>query len=201
MDAVIITHEHADHLHGIDELRSLSHFQGKTLPLFATEKLREHIKKSFSYIFTEGGNTGVSRPKLEFQEDLKASDSSWNELKVRGVPIEYISLPHGKTWSLGLIFAAEAAYIIDCHEIPAAALERLTQAKLKVLIIDCVRPHKHATHLTVEKALDYIEAIRPERAYLTHIGHELEHDKLIKMTKERFSFPVSPAYDGLEIFW
>ena len=196
IDFVIVTHEHADHLHGIDDLRPLSYFHGKDIPLYAPPKLAEQIHLRFPYIFRPqpqviGG--GIPKIKLgvitEFMKPIHLEQDMFT----------FFMLPHGLTQTLGFLYQCgntTLAYIIDCHEIPSNVLKLLQQNRPNYLIIDCVTPNPHDTHLSKELCFSYIDEIKPINAGLIHMGHHLKHQTLETECHKRFGPNIGPVYDG-----
>jgi phosphoribosyl 1,2-cyclic phosphate phosphodiesterase len=189
LDAVVITHEHADHLHGIDDVRPFCFEQ--PLPLFSHEKVIEKMKVRFPYLFRPPHPRAGSIPLIQTNPV-----SLTTPFPILNIPFEFFLLPHGPYSTLGFV-QNRFAYLIDCSEIPDPILKRLKQKKLELLIIDCVRKNPHRTHLNVQKAFDFIALINPQRAGLIHMGHELEHDELKKAAEQRFNSNVFPLFDGM----
>jgi phosphoribosyl 1,2-cyclic phosphate phosphodiesterase len=201
IDAAIITHDHADHVHGIDDLRPLCFNPPKTIPIIAETNCSEILKTSFPYIFKASEMFSKERPVLgggipDLQ--LKVLDIKPGELKaldVEGEEITFFLLPHGYTSSLGIIHE-DFAYIADCFKVPDNIVDELSKRSLSYLLINCLQEKSHETHLTVEKSFRYIDQIKPKEAGLVHMNHELSHDYLEKKAEEHFQFQVAPVYDG-----
>lgn len=201
IDFVIMTHEHADHLHGIDDLRPLTFAPVKReLNLYCNQATCEIIEKKFDYIFMKrdpkknpiiGG--GIPRLQLNTVELLK-------EVTIDGVEFFFFNYPHGYGQTMGFIHQG-LAYIVDCMEIPTELLGLLKKKKIKLLILDCLQRGAHATHLSVGRSFDYIREINPERAGLIHIGHDLFHRELLKLAVDQFGPKVFPLYDQLKLFY
>tara|TARA_B100000886_G_scaffold333425_1_gene287456 strand:- start:313 stop:1134 length:822 start_codon:yes stop_codon:yes gene_type:complete len=200
-DFAIITHDHSDHLHGIDDLRPFTFLpKRRSMPVFSSNIHIPRISSRFDYIFKReelfnkrNPYRGGGLPLLNLHS-LDELSSFFPDLEV-----EYFHLPHGTGFTSGLIFSKRFAYIIDCHEIPATALQKLQDLKLKCLVIDCLQINDHPRHLTVEKSFNYIEKIKPTKAYLIHMNHDLSHRKLDEMARKRFGNTVFVSYDGLSI--
>ncbi len=184
LDAVLWTHGHADHLHGLDDLRAFS--WNKPLPGYASNDTADEIYTRFDYLWKKtqkgGGKARIDLTRVNPGETVRIG-----QLKI--IPIPVI---HGKLsvygWRCGPI-----AYITDASEIPEESYALLKN--LKILVLGALRFKAHSTHFTVEQALEEIKKIRPQRAYLTHISHEMSHRQLQRGTP-RFVFP---ARDGLSI--
>lgn len=198
IDAAVITHNHADHLHGIDDLRPLCFGSTpKVIPVYTDEFYEKDLYRRFSYIFNHqkhlpniGG--GIPRLKLEVIE-------AGNLTPICGQEFEFIKLPHGHIYSLGFLVNQKFAFLGDCHEVPEEVIEKLKNLDLELLLIDCVVNAPHQTHLWVERSFEYISKIRPAQAGLIHMGHHLEHFALLERAKKIFDFPVYPVYDRQRI--
>ena len=194
VDAVIITHEHADHLHGIDDLRPLCFIPpSKRIPIYTANSVAGTITDRFPYIFKPQKTViGGGIPLLDLYPVNEGKKS------IQGEEFSFFMLPHGAGKSMGFIHG-KFAYLIDCHVIPDKIVEKLRKLKLDFMLIDCVRRQVHQTHLNVELAFNYIKRISPKRAGLIHMAHQLDHYKLEKEADDFFDFPVFPVYDGQQI--
>lgn len=189
IDAVLFTHPHADHIHGIDELRSFNYTQKSAIPIYGNEWTTTELKKKFDYIFEPTfKRKGGGIPKLV----MHTFDSKSQDLEVSGISVIPISVMHGSKESVGYRIQS-VAYITDCSYIPPGSYERLKD--LAVLVLDCVRLKPHDTHLNLQRALEVIARIKPKKAYLTHLGHEFDYQDW----KKRLPKQVFLAYDGLKI--
>lgn len=201
IDFVIMTHDHADHLHGIDDLRPLTFGPPvKEIPIYTNQQTLESIEKRFDYIFRKrdlnknpilGG--GIPRLNLNTVELEK-------NIVIDGEEFFFFNYPHGHDSTMGFIHQG-LAYIVDCMEIPDQLLATLQKKKIHLLILDCLQRARHSTHLTVEKSFDYIKKLNPERTALIHIGHDLSHIELSKMAEQQFGKKVFPLYDQLKLFY
>ncbi|MDX2033380.1 MAG: MBL fold metallo-hydrolase [Blastocatellia bacterium] len=187
VDALLITHCHADHAYGLDDLRPINFKHGAT-PVYASEITWQGLRRVFSYIFDRthvGGGLAQVVPLL--------ISEPFETCGLRVTPIPVI---HGKLEVTGYRFsdgAREMAFITDCNRIPEASLELLRG--LDLLIIDALRFKPHPTHLHMEQTLAYIAEVRPRRALLTHIGHDIGYAAVGPTLPEG----VEIAYDGLKI--
>lgn len=200
IDAVLITHAHVDHLFGLDDIRRINTIQGgKTMPLYASERAIADINRIFEYIF-KPNVPGTYRPKLELRPcetpfEIPQPEENGPSLKITPFPII-----HGWSTMQGFRFdynGRSIAYIPDCNEFPKESAD--IAHGVDVMIIDTLRYRPHPTHLTVEQSLATIATIAPKRAFLTHIGHDLDHEKLTNELKSAGRSNILPAYDGLEI--
>jgi phosphoribosyl 1,2-cyclic phosphate phosphodiesterase len=199
LDGVIITHEHADHLHGLDDLRPLSLFQQKDLPLWTSSLCAGHMRRRFSYAFAaEEKNraltTGGGIPTLTLHElSLKKT------VTLAGIDFIFFALPHGHTTTLGFT-TNHFSYLIDCHEIPEGIFPLLENTE--TLIIDCVRLKPHHTHLYWEKTLQYVQQIQAKRSYIIHMGHDFTHEEWNDMCSEaplKKGHSLEASFDQMQI--
>ncbi len=184
IDAVLFTHPHADHIHGIDELRAFNMLQKNAIPCYGSPFTIERIKSMFDYIFTENEYDGW-KPRL----DTRVISSPFTISDVEVVPVEIF---HGHTTITGFRIG-DMAYLTDCSGIPEASMKDLKD--LKLLIIGALRHKPHPSHFSLSEALEASRRIGPERTVLTHLGHNLDY------TVESDNLPphVELAYDGMEI--
>ena len=206
LDAVIITHGHADHTHGIDELRPLTYIRSfkklPILPLFCSKICAGILKQKFSYIFDSNYNNGLKIlgggiPLLSLCP-IKLEKRKWTEVKICGLKINFFLCPHGHGQSMSFA-TSNFAYIVDCHQIPSSSVKLLKKKKLKMLMIDCLQKKVQNTHLTMQQSFDYIKEIRPKNALLFHMNHDLSHQFLEDQIKKNFlkrDTKVVPAEDN-----
>jgi phosphoribosyl 1,2-cyclic phosphate phosphodiesterase len=185
---VVYTHEHADHVFGLDDLRLMQFYLGGPVPLYCEQRVEDRIRKSFDYAFktTDGLHRGAI-PQLAFRPiDLQPFDAL-------GVQITPLRLEHGpETPVLGFRFG-NVAYCTDTCGIPPESMDLLTG--LDVLILDCLRREPHVTHFGLDQSLAVIEKLQPRRALFTHMSHDLDHEA----TNALLPAGVELAYDGLEV--
>jgi phosphoribosyl 1,2-cyclic phosphate phosphodiesterase len=198
IDFVIITHDHADHLHGIDDLRPFSFGPPpRKICVYTHSAAKDAIEERFPYIFKNqlpviGG--GIPQLKLIAAELLKPVD-------IEGEEFFFFTYPHGHGKTMGFIHE-NFAYIVDCAELSPDLIKILKERKLELLIIDCLQIKPHATHLSVDKCFDYIKAIAPKRAGLIHMSHhDLNHRSLASLAQANFGNSVFPLYDQLKLFY
>lgn len=193
--AVIITHDHADHTHGMDDLRPFGFKSKSALPVYTDASAAKDLTRKFPYIFDrhnyfqDKAVLGGGIPLLDLKVTQEGKET------ILGEDFYFLSLPHGHENTLGVLHQ-KLAYIVDCREIPERALKILSDAKLEVLVIDCLRPSPHQTHLHLDLTLEYIEKIRPKIAILTHLGHEWDYLELTRELKKRGVKNTFPALDG-----
>jgi len=184
LDAVFWTHAHADHLHGIDDLRGLS--RKRPVQGYASGKTAKEIRTRFDYLWRHT-QRGGGKPRIDLH-----TVNPGEIIKIGNTDFVPVPLKHGKLDIFGWRFGP-AAYITDTNHIPGKSYRLLKD--IKVLIIGALRFKEHSTHLTVERALEEIKKIKPDTAYFTHISHEVSHKDLLKAVPAG----VQPAYDNLVI--
>ncbi len=199
IDFAFITHDHADHTHGIDDLRPLTFPpNGSSIPIYTYKDCAAQLTEKFSYIFKaheNRPNIGGGIPRLSLEEVPKKG-----LMTIQGEEFEFLMLNHGYTQTLGIIHG-KMAYIIDCHELSSEQIQLLKDRNLDLLILDCVTNHEHKTHLWQERSFDYISQIAPKECGLIHMNHALEHEKLKLDAQNTFSFPVYPTFDSQVLYY
>ena len=186
LDAILITHCHADHVFGLDDIRPLN-FRYGAMSVFANDIAWKDLRRIFQYIFTPT-HFGGGLPQLVPHTVVNGASFCIGE-DITVTPIEVI---HGKLPVIAYRFN-DFAYATDLKTIPKDSLERLRN--LDVLVLDCVRIKPHATHLCLEEALNYIADLKPKRAYLTHLNHDIMHERDQYMLPENVFF----GYDELVV--
>lgn len=192
LDAVVFTHEHADHTHGIDDLRPMVIQHRRRIPVFADAQTLHMLKTRFSYCFE-------TPPGSEYPPILTGhliDDKRKFEIEGPGgiIPFQPFGLHHGKIEALGFRIE-DFAYSPDVSAIPEAAARHLDG--LDCWVIDALRYTPHPTHFSLSDALDWIGRKAPQRAVLTDLHCDLDYDTLRGEIPTR----VEPAYDGLMIEW
>lgn len=193
LSALLLTHAHADHLHGLDDLRALT--QRKSLPVYALGAVNRELRHRFDYIFKEHGEGG-GIPSLELRDIEPAHPFSVAGLDILPVPVK-----HGSRDILGFRLG-RFAYLTDCSSIPDASLALL--GGLEVLVLDGLRDRPHSTHFSIKEAVLAAGRICPGNAYLTHLCHEVSHvraEGLCRVYAREAGVRedlVEPAWDGLE---
>jgi len=189
IDAVLYTHEHADHVMGIDDLRIFSVRRRAPLPLYGPPETLDRLRSSFRYIFDDAMRPyeGTSKPSLE----LHALEPDRVET-VAGIELLPLAFRHGHLRVYGYRLGS-LAYITDAKSVPEAERDRLQG--LEVLVLNALWWRPHPTHLSIAEAVTTAQALGARRTYLTHLTHETGHADLAGRLPEG----IEPAYDGLTV--
>ncbi len=190
LDAVLYTHEHADHIHGIDDLRPLVILMRRRIPVYADRVTSEVLQMRFGYCFQSPA--GSSYPPILEMRHLQPNVTTI--VQGPGGPVEALPfrMIHGDIDALGFRFG-RIAYAPDVSEMPEESFSHLEG--LDVLILDALRYTPHPTHLSVSEALAIIDRVKPKRAILTNLHTDLDYETL----RRELPPQIEPAYDGLEI--
>lgn len=185
LDAIVFTHEHADHIMGLDDVRAFNFRQKASIPIYASAPAMSAIHRCFDYIF----NGREPQSAVARLDTNTVGDRSFDLFGLEFTPIRLL---HGRDLIYGFRFG-RAAYLTDHSEIPLESLEQLSG--LDVLFLDALRHKPHPTHSTVERSIEYVKKLAPERAFFTHICHDLGHSR----TEGDLPPHIRLAYDGLQI--
>ena len=185
---MLYTHEHADHLHGLDDVRLFPFMLGHPMPIYATEVVEKRIRRVFDYAFEAREQT---HPGAVPQLELKTIDDS--PLDILGAMLLPVPLIHGPYCRVFGYRIGNVAYCTDTNQIEPSSMAMLEG--LDVLVLDALRTSSHPTHFSVSEALEVIERLQPKKAYLTHLSHELDYRTFSRELPEG----VALAYDGLRI--
>jgi phosphoribosyl 1,2-cyclic phosphate phosphodiesterase len=194
ISAVVYTHAHADHIFGLDDVRRYNTVSGKPLPIYASPTTMTTLRSVFPYAFVPPPPPAPpgSKPKDAIYRPELTPVLIEGPFELFGQRWEPVELPHGRVKVLGYR-VGNFAYCTDCNDVPAAARERLKG--LDTLMIDGLRPRPHPTHLSHEQALGIIADLKPRRAFLTHLSHDMKHEEIEAMLPAH----VRVAYDGMKI--
>jgi phosphoribosyl 1,2-cyclic phosphate phosphodiesterase len=189
VDAVVFTHDHADHIHGIDDIRAVTVRRDAPLPMYASAEVLQRLAQRFPYIFDESMRPlpGTSKP-----EGRAHVITDGETVSIGDIAVTAIAVPHGHV----TVFAyrmGNLAYITDAKSVPPPVIERLRG--VRVLVLNALFHTEHPTHLSIPEAMRVAAAVGAERTFLTHLTHESFHADL----EAELPRGVSPAFDGLVI--
>jgi phosphoribosyl 1,2-cyclic phosphate phosphodiesterase len=187
VDAVVYTHEHADHLHGIDDLREINRVTKDWLPIWAAPHVLDAIRRRFDYMFKEENRPGP----IVWAPLLKPFEIN-GPFQIKDVPVVPFVQDHGYTTSLGLRFGdfAYSTDVVNLDEAAFAALEGV-----HTWVVGCLAHDPHPTHAHVAKVIEWIARVRPRRTILTHLGSYVDYATLAGLLPDG----AVPAHDGLVI--
>lgn len=188
LDAVVFTHAHADHILGFDDVRRFNIVQKNRIPAYASSGTMPDLHRIFDYIITNK-EVGVYRPKIDFCEIS-------GEFTIGEIVVTQFAVDHGPKPTSGYRFDAEGksfGYVPDCLAMGDEVVNLLTG--IDVMVLDALRYKRHPTHLSVDESVKLLERIGAKRSILTHLGHDLDHDKLSAYLPDG----MLPAYDGMEL--
>ncbi|MEO6443836.1 MAG: MBL fold metallo-hydrolase [Gemmatimonadaceae bacterium] len=189
VDAVFFTHDHADHIHGIDDVRAITVRQRAALPMYAEPEVLERLSQRFPYVFDPRMRPlpGTSKPEASAHA-IRDGDV----VQVGDASVEAIGLPHGAMRVLAYR-VGPLGYVTDAKSVPPEAIERLRG--VKVLALNALFRRPHPTHLSIDEAVEVAAAIGAERTFLIHLTHETSHAEL----EAELPAGVRPAHDGLVV--
>jgi len=189
VDAVLYTHGHADHTHGIDDLRAITAREGTHLPVYGARDTLHGLARKFAYIFDDAIKPlpGTTKPQARAIE-LVAGETT----RIAGVNVTAVPVPHGPVTVFAYRIGA-LAYVTDAKRVPPESIALLHGAR--VLVVNALFRRPHPSHLSLEEALHVAEAVGAERTYLTHLTHDNFHAALAA----ELPAGVEPAYDDLTI--
>lgn len=186
VDAILYTHEHNDHVVGLDDIRPYNFAQKGELPLYGLPRVMQELKDRFKYVFAEKRYPGAPQA-------IGYNISGQESLHLHGMHIQPIEVIHGRLPILGYRFE-NIAFITDASALEPSELEKLRG--LEVLVINALRHEQHPAHFNLEEALAVIKELKPSRAFITHVSHYMgKYENWVQMLPAE----VYPAYDGLVI--
>lgn len=192
IDGVLYTHSHADHLHGIDDLRDLNRLSGHPLDIYATADTAAVIRQRFPYLVVEKNhiNNPMFRPSMIINE-IEDGKSFY----IKNLKITPITLTGHPVHSTGYIFNdGEIVYIADCKGISETGLAQIKQ-RPQLLVLPLTTPEGQTTHMGLDKLLEYVNIIKPYKTIINHMAIECDYDAINALTP----FDVMPAYDNMAV--
>jgi phosphoribosyl 1,2-cyclic phosphate phosphodiesterase len=186
LDAVLLTHAHADHVSGLDDLRPLNFAQRRAIPLYGSATTLGAVCERFDYAFN-GGSAGSTRPALELVEIPNVGP-----FRIGSVEAMAFDVQHG-TWTITGFRIGRLGYVTDASHIPPASLAHLRE--LDVLVLNALRLTAHPTHFSVDEARRIVEELRPQRTLLVHMTHDIDHETINATLPANMRL----AYDGLVV--
>ena len=185
LDAVVFTHEHKDHIAGLDEVKSFNFFNKMRMPVYATERVQEAIKREFAYIFSEEKYPGI--PEIDLYP-VKDEPFTVKEITFTPINVMHYKLPV-KAYRI-----KDFTYITDANYISKEEKEKIKGSE--IIVVNALRKEEHISHYTLQEAINLLKELNPKKGYITHISHQLGlHDVV---SKELPDF-IELAYDGLKI--
>lgn len=185
LDAILLTHEHKDHIAGMDDLRAFNYKSQSAIDIYAEERVQNAVRKEYEYVFAENRYPGV--PKMELH-----TIAGYN-IDLNGDEIIPLRIFHYRLPILGFRIG-EMAYITDANYIPEETKEKIIG--VKYLVVNALRKEKHISHFSLGEALALIEQVSPRKAYITHIGHQMGRHADVNRD---LPVNVTLAWDGLEV--
>ena len=190
VDAIVLTHSHMDHVAGFDDVRRFNTLNGGApMRCYADAATIEAMHRIFPYVGEEKNELGLYRPMVKFVSD--------DSFAIGSVSLRRLAVEHGFPCSGYLledgISGGRIGYISDCHDLPDETVGALEG--VDVMILNTLRERPHPTHLNLERSLAYLDRIRPKKACLIHMCHDLRHEEWLS----KLPAGIEPAYDGLEV--
>jgi phosphoribosyl 1,2-cyclic phosphate phosphodiesterase len=184
VDAVLLTHAHADHVSGLDDLRTFNLWQRTAIPVYCSPETGRAIRRQFAYIFDDDGYPG--KPNLS----LELIDGPFTLFGHHVIPL---TVPHGERFRVTAFRIGRLGYVTDASAVPAEV--RAALRGLDVLVLNALRYRPHPAHLALDEALAVVEDLQPDRTFFTHIAHDLEHATV----NAQLPSSIQLAHDGLEV--
>ena len=185
LDALVFTHEHKDHIAGMDDVRAFNYKQQSAMEVYASEDVQNALKREFYYVFSDFKYPGIPLINLH---TIGAEKFNIGDIDFTPIEVMHYKLP---------VFGFrinDFTYITDAKTVSDEELEKIKGSK--ILVVNALQRERHISHFTLQEAIDFVELVKPQKAYLTHISHKLgKHDEVMRELPPY----IALAYDGLQI--
>jgi phosphoribosyl 1,2-cyclic phosphate phosphodiesterase len=185
LDAVVFTHEHKDHIAGLDEVKAFNYFNNMKMPVYATERVQTALKREFAYIFSEEKYPGI--PEIDLHT-ITDEPICINDIKLLPIDVIHYKMPV-KGYRI-----RNFTYITDANYISESEIEKIRGSE--IIVINALRKEPHLSHFTFSEAINLMKELKPKKAYFTHISHQLGLHQDVSLELPDF---IELAYDGLHI--
>ena len=183
LDAIILTHEHKDHIAGMDDVRAFNYKSRDAIDIYAEERVQKAVRKEYSYVFAEYQYPGIPKMRLNTIGDYSFA--------IKGITVQPLRIFHYRLPVYGFRIG-DFAYITDANYVPEETKEKIFG--VKYLVINALRKEKHISHFSLREAVDFIRQISPRKAFITHISHQMG---LYREVSGELPPGIVLAYDGL----
>lgn len=185
LDAVVFTHEHKDHIAGLDEVKAFNYFNNMKMPVYATERVQTALKREFAYIFSEEKYPGI--PEIDLHT-ITDEPICINDIKLLPIDVIHYKMPV-KGYRI-----RNFTYITDANYISETEKEKIRGSE--IIVINALRKEPHLSHFTFSEAINLMKELKPKKAFFTHISHQLGLHQDVSLELPDF---IELAYDGLHI--
>jgi phosphoribosyl 1,2-cyclic phosphate phosphodiesterase len=185
LDAVVFTHEHKDHIAGLDEVKAFNYFNNMKMPVYATERVQTALKREFAYIFSEEKYPGI--PEIDLHT-ITDEPICINDIKLLPIDVIHYKMP------VNGYRIRNFTYITDANYISESEIEKIRGSE--IIVINALRKEPHLSHFTFSEAINLMKELKPKKAYFTHISHQLGLHQDVSLELPDF---IELAYDGLHI--
>jgi phosphoribosyl 1,2-cyclic phosphate phosphodiesterase len=185
LDSILLTHEHKDHIAGLDDVRAFNYKSKDAIDIYAEERVQKAVRLEYSYVFSEYQYPGIPKMRLNM---IPVNEFIIKDLSILPIRVFHYRLPvYG-------FRVGDFAYITDANYVPEDSKEKLMG--VKYLVINALRKEKHISHFSLQEAIDFITEISPEKAFITHISHQMGYYSEIS---SELPEGIVLAYDGLSL--
>lgn len=185
LDAVLFTHEHKDHIAGLDDVRAYNYLSGKAMDIYATERVQDALRREFFYVFSGASYPGIPKLQLHNVHNLP--------FEIKGIRFTPVEVMHLNLPVFGFRMN-DFTYITDANFISDKEKEKIKGSRY--LVLNALRREKHVSHFTLKEAVELIEELKPEKAWLIHLSHQMGKHEEINQELPPF---IQCAYDGMKI--